>query len=171
MLQRHALYSIHADSKAPTTDVYVGNSVPGGTELRIRKRDAINNSMVKQRQGKITLSFSMTNRWTRKKDRKQRLEYRKALKKMLTSGRSGSVHPEEIGNEPGTKDPGTSEDGSKPYTRDACTPGVYESDNGMKEFLSTERTGRRNALTEYLRRQAETEDLPDRFDKLSVETG
>ncbi|CAL7948744.1 unnamed protein product [Xylocopa violacea] len=130
--------------------------------------------MVKQRQRKITLSFSMTNRWTRKKDRKQRLEYRKALKKMLTSGRSGSVHPEEIGNGPDTKDPGTSEDGSKTYTRDACTPGVYENDNGMKEFLSTERTGRRNALTEYLRRQAETEELSsvsDRFDKLSVETG
>lgn len=90
---------------------------------------------------------------------------------MLTSGRSGSVHPEEIGNGPGAKDPGTSEDGSKTYTRDACTPGVYENDNGMKEFLSTERTGRRNALTEYLRRQVETEDLPNRFDKLSVETG
>ncbi|OAD54559.1 hypothetical protein WN48_06614 [Eufriesea mexicana] len=92
---------------------------------------------------------------------------------MLTPGRSGSISPEEIGNGPDTKDPGAASNGSGTYMHSTRAPGTYDSDDRAKEFLSTGRTGRRNALTEILGRHAETGmlDLPDRFEELSVETG
>ncbi|XP_017879886.1 uncharacterized protein LOC108624836 [Ceratina calcarata] len=76
---------------------------------------------------------------------------------------------EEIGNGPDTKAPGAAGDGSGAYS-----PGDYESDVRAKEFLSTERTGRRNALTDLLDHHHHVEtgtlDLPNRFEKLTVET-
>lgn len=92
---------------------------------------------------------------------------------MLTPGRSGPVSPEEIGNGADTKDPGAGGNGSGTYIHGTRAPGTYDTDDRAKEFLSTGRTGRRNALTEILGRHAETGmlDLPDRFEELSVETG
>ncbi|XP_033179018.1 uncharacterized protein LOC100750086 isoform X1 [Bombus impatiens] len=91
---------------------------------------------------------------------------------MLTPGRSGSISPAEIGNVPDTKDPGATGNGSGTYMRGARSPGSYEGDDRAKEFLSTGRAGRRNALTEILGRHAEPAmlDLPDRFEELSMET-
>lgn len=92
---------------------------------------------------------------------------------MLTPGRSGSISPAEIGNVPDTKDPGATGNGSGTYMRGARSPGSYEGDDRAKEFLSTGRAGRRNALTEILGHHAEPAmlDLPDRFEELSMETG
>lgn len=85
---------------------------------------------------------------------------------MLTPRRSGPISPEQIDNGPETKDPGNVGNGS-------VTPGALENGEGTKEFLSTGRTGRRNALPDILGRHAETGllDLPDRFDELSTTTG
>ncbi|XP_043603589.1 uncharacterized protein LOC122576828 [Bombus pyrosoma] len=110
---------------------------------------------------------------TYKGRRRKRLLREKALKKMLTPGRSGSISPAEIGNVPDTKDPGATGNGSGgAYMRGARSPGSYEGDDRAKEFLSTGRAGRRNALTEILGRHAEPAmlDLPDRFEELSMET-
>ncbi|XP_053986404.1 uncharacterized protein LOC128880394 isoform X2 [Hylaeus volcanicus] len=84
---------------------------------------------------------------------------------MLTPRRSGPISPDEIGNVPDAKDPGPTGSGS-------VTPGSYENGEGAKEFLTTGRTGRRNALPNIMGRHAETGilDLPDRFDELSTNT-
>ncbi|XP_076235181.1 uncharacterized protein LOC143179739 isoform X2 [Calliopsis andreniformis] len=89
----------------------------------------------------------------------------RALKKMLTPRRSGPISPEEIGNGHETKDPGSTGNGS-------VTPGTFENGDGTKEFLSTGRTGRRNALPDIMGCHAETGllDLPDRFEELSTAT-
>lgn len=85
---------------------------------------------------------------------------------MLTPRRSGPISPEEFGNGPETKNPGTAGNSS-------VTPGGYENGEEAKEFLTTGRTGRRNALPNILGRHAETGllDLPDRFEELSTNTG
>ncbi|KOX78935.1 hypothetical protein WN51_08694 [Melipona quadrifasciata] len=96
-----------------------------------------------------------------------------SAKSMLTPGRSEPISPDEIGNGPDTKDPGARENDSATYVRGVRAPGSYEGDDRAKEFLSTGRTGRRNALTQILGCHAKTGmlDLPDRFEKLSMETG
>ncbi|KAI4473310.1 hypothetical protein M0804_015403 [Polistes exclamans] len=50
--------------------------------------------------------------------------------------------------------------------------GSKDDDNGTKAFLSTGRTGRRNALPDIHGKHAATSisDLPDRFGELSTET-
>ncbi|KAK9294837.1 hypothetical protein QLX08_010693 [Tetragonisca angustula] len=110
---------------------------------------------------------------TFKGGQRKRLLRAKALKKMLTPGRSEPISPDEIDNGPDTKDPGATENGSGTYLRGARAPGSYEGDDRAKEFLSTGRTGRRNALTQILGCHAKAGmlDLPDRFEKLSMETG
>lgn len=86
---------------------------------------------------------------------------------MLTPRRAGPVGPDEIGNGPDDKSASNSTSGS-------VTPGgTYENGDNSKEFLSTGRTGRRNALPDILGRHAETglSDLSDRFEELSTDTG
>ncbi|XP_043250091.1 uncharacterized protein LOC122396053 isoform X2 [Colletes gigas] len=98
--------------------------------------------------------------------RRRNLIIIKVLKKMLlTPRRSGSISPEEIDNGPETKDLGTAENGS-------VTPGAYENGEGAKEFLTTGRTGRRNAMPNILGRHAEIGllDLSNRFKELSTHT-
>lgn len=83
---------------------------------------------------------------------------------MLTPKRAGPISPEELGNASDVKDGNGSGNGS-------VTPGTYENGDGSKEFLSTGRTGRRNALPDILGRHAETglSDLPNRFEELSTD--
>ncbi|KAG7202796.1 hypothetical protein KM043_009959 [Ampulex compressa] len=97
--------------------------------------------------------------------RRKHLDRVKALRKMLNPRRGGPVSSEEIGNGPESKDNGATGSG-------AVSPGTYENGDGSKEFLSTGRTGRRNALPDILGRHAETglSDLPDRFEELSTHT-
>lgn len=86
---------------------------------------------------------------------------------MLTPRRAGPVGPEEIGDGPGDK-------GATGATSGSVTPGgSYENGDNSKEFLSTGRTGRRNALPDILGRHAETglSDLSDRFEEMSTHTG
>jgi len=86
--------------------------------------------------------------------------------RMLTPRRA-EVGPEEIGDGPGDK-------GTSSATSGSVTPGgSYENGDNSKEFLSTGRTGRRNALPNILGRHAETglSDLSDRFEELSTHTG
>ncbi|XP_015596545.1 uncharacterized protein LOC107268357 isoform X2 [Cephus cinctus] len=54
----------------------------------------------------------------------------------------------------------------------AVTPGSYTNGEGSKEFLSTGRTGRRNALPDILGQHADTgtADLPSRLEALTTET-
>ncbi|KYN18773.1 hypothetical protein ALC57_08931, partial [Trachymyrmex cornetzi] len=89
-----------------------------------------------------------------------------AVLRMLTPRRA-EVGPEEIGDGPGDK-------GTSNATSGSVTPGgSYENGDNSKEFLSTGRTGRRNALPNILGRHAETglSDLSDRFEELSTHTG
>ncbi|XP_015113693.1 uncharacterized protein LOC107038888 [Diachasma alloeum] len=53
----------------------------------------------------------------------------------------------------------------------AVTPG-YSNGEGSKEFLSTGRTGRRNAMPDILGQHAETgtADLPTRLERLTTES-
>jgi len=87
--------------------------------------------------------------------------------RMLTPRRAGPVgNPEEIGNGP--------DDKSASNASGSITPGgSYENGDNSKEFQSTGRTGRRNALPDILGRHAETglSDLSDRFEELSTDTG
>lgn len=90
-----------------------------------------------------------------------------AALRMLTPRRAGPVGPEEIGDGPGDKSASNATSGS-------VTPGgSYENGDNSKEFLSTGRTGRRNALPDILGRHAETglSDLSDRFEEMSTHTG
>ncbi|XP_025270609.1 uncharacterized protein LOC105259235 isoform X3 [Camponotus floridanus] len=85
--------------------------------------------------------------------------------RMLTPRRAGPVGPEEIGNGP--------DDKSASNASGSITPGgSYENGDNSKEFQSTGRTGRRNALPDILGRHAETglSDLSDRFEELSTDT-
>ncbi|XP_011647785.1 uncharacterized protein LOC105433962 [Pogonomyrmex barbatus] len=100
-----------------------------------------------------------------------RRRYRRKLKacakvlRMLTPRRAGPVGPEEIGDGP------ASDKGASNATSGSVTPGgSYENGDSSKEFLSTGRTGRRNALPDILGRHAETglSDLSDRFEELST---
>ncbi|XP_036145308.1 uncharacterized protein LOC105833469 isoform X1 [Monomorium pharaonis] len=86
--------------------------------------------------------------------------------RMLTPRQAGPVGPEEIGNEPGDKGAGNARSGS-------ITPGDYENGDNSKEFLSSNRTGRRNALPDIHGRHAKTglSDLSDRFEELSTHPG
>lgn len=87
---------------------------------------------------------------------------------MLTPRRAGPVGPEEIGDGPDDKS------ASNVSTSGSVTPGgSYENGDNSKEFLSTGRTGRRNALPDILGRHAETglSDLSDRFEEMSTDTG
>ncbi|XP_018399245.1 PREDICTED: uncharacterized protein LOC108776973 [Cyphomyrmex costatus] len=100
----------------------------------------------------------------------RKLRYRRKLTRakvlrMLTPRRT-EVGPEEIGDGPGDK-------GTSSSTSGSVTPGgSYENGDNSKEFLSTGRTGRRNALPNILGRHAETglSDLSDRFEELSTHT-
>lgn len=86
---------------------------------------------------------------------------------MLTPRRAGPVGPEEIG------DDGPGDKGASGATSGSVTPGgSYENGDNSKEFLSTGRTGRRNALPDILGRHAETglSDLSDRFEEMSTHT-
>src|SRR5580765_2329369 len=86
---------------------------------------------------------------------------------MLTPRRAGPVGPEEIGDGPDDKS-------ASNVTSGSVTPGgSYENGDNSKEFLSTGRTGRRNALPDILGRHAETglSDLSDRFEEMSTDTG
>lgn len=81
---------------------------------------------------------------------------------MLTPRRAG---PEEIGD--------GADKGANGAASGSVTPGSYENTEGSKEFMSTGRTGRRNALPNILGRHAKTglSDLSDRFGELSTHTG
>lgn len=84
--------------------------------------------------------------------------------RMLTPGRAGPVSADHI--EDGADDKNASN-----ATSGSITPGgSYENGDNSKEFLSTGRTGRRNALPNILGRHAETglSDLSDRFEELST---
>ncbi|XP_076624945.1 uncharacterized protein LOC143343685 isoform X2 [Colletes latitarsis] len=87
------------------------------------------------------------------------------VKTMLMRRHLESINPEEIDNGPETEDLGTAENGS-------VTPGAYENGEGAKEFLTTGRTGRRNAMPNILGRHAEIGllDLSNRFKELSTHT-
>ncbi|XP_050444825.1 uncharacterized protein LOC126848188 [Cataglyphis hispanica] len=86
--------------------------------------------------------------------------------RMLTPRRAGPVGPDEIGNGPDDKS------ASNPTSGSVTPGGTYENGDNSKEFLSTGRTGRRNALPDILGRHAETglSDLSDRFEELSTDT-
>ncbi|EFN77951.1 hypothetical protein EAI_03417 [Harpegnathos saltator] len=101
-----------------------------------------------------------------KGSRRKRL-VRVEVLRMLTPRRAGPVGPEEIGD--GPDDKGASNVASGSVTPD----GSYENTDGSKEFLSSGRTGRRNALPNILGRHAKTglSDLPDRFGALSTHSG
>ena len=77
---------------------------------------------------------------------------------MLASRQSTSINPEETGNEPETKNPGTSR---------------TEDGDMMEEYVWIGRTGRRNAMGYIWTRDAETRllDLPDLIKGLSTDTG
>lgn len=86
---------------------------------------------------------------------------------MLTPRQAGPMSPEELGN-------GSDGKSTSNVTSGLVTPGgSYEHGDNSKEFLSTGRTGRRNALPDILGRHAETglSDLSDRFEELSTHTG
>ncbi|XP_012217700.1 uncharacterized protein [Linepithema humile] len=103
---------------------------------------------------------------SRKGYRRKRLIRVKVLR-MLTPRRAGPVGPEELGD-------GSDDKGASNATSGSVTPGgSYEHGDNSKEFLSTGRTGRRNALPDILGRHAETglSDLSDRFEELSTHTG
>ena len=53
----------------------------------------------------------------------------------------------------------------------AVTPGSFSNGEGSKEFLSTGRTGRRNAMPDILGQHAETgtADLPARLEALTTD--
>lgn len=55
----------------------------------------------------------------------------------------------------------------------AVTPGSVSNGEGTKEFLSTGRTGRRNAMPDILGQHAETgtADLPSRLEALTTKSG
>lgn len=75
--------------------------------------------------------------------------------------------PEEIGGS------GPDDKSASNATSGSITPGgSYENGDNSKEFLTTGRTGRRNALPDILGRHAETglSDLSDRFEELSTDT-
>ncbi|XP_012283552.1 uncharacterized protein LOC105701402 isoform X2 [Orussus abietinus] len=54
----------------------------------------------------------------------------------------------------------------------AVTPGSYANGEGSKEFLSTGRTGRRNAMPDILGQHADvgTADLPSRLEALTTDS-
>ncbi|XP_072754930.1 uncharacterized protein [Anoplolepis gracilipes] len=86
--------------------------------------------------------------------------------RMLTPRRAEPVGPEEIGNSPDDKSASNATSGS-------VTPGgSYEHGDNSKEFLSTGRTGRRNALPNIMGRHAETglSDLSNQFREMSTDT-
>ncbi|XP_018346001.1 PREDICTED: uncharacterized protein LOC108750773 [Trachymyrmex septentrionalis] len=105
-----------------------------------------------------------TSGYASRKGYRRKLTRAKVLR-MLTPRRA-EVGPEEIGDGPGDK-------GTSSATSGSVTPGgSYENGDNSKEFLSTGRTGRRNALPNILGRHAETglSDLSDRFEELSTHT-
>ncbi|XP_077281274.1 uncharacterized protein LOC143907976 [Temnothorax americanus] len=109
--------------------------------------------------------FLATSGYTSRKGYRRKFTRAKVLR-MLTPRRAGPVGPEEIGDGPGDK-------GASSATSGSVTPGgSYENGDNSKEFLSTGRTGRRNALPDILGRHAETglSDLSDRFEDLSTNT-
>ncbi|XP_076666645.1 uncharacterized protein LOC143368143 isoform X1 [Andrena cerasifolii] len=89
--------------------------------------------------------------------RRKRLVRVKAAEKMLASRQSTPINPEETGNEPETKNPGTSR---------------TEDGDMMEEYIWIGRTGRRNAMGYIWTRDAETRllDLPDLIKGLSTVT-
>lgn len=109
--------------------------------------------------------FLATSGYASRKGYRRKLTRGKVLR-MLTPRRAGPVGPEEIGDGPGDK-------GATGATSGSVTPGgSYENGDNSKEFLSTGRTGRRNALPDILGRHAETglSDLSDRFEEMSTHT-
>ncbi|XP_076666648.1 uncharacterized protein LOC143368143 isoform X2 [Andrena cerasifolii] len=91
---------------------------------------------------------------TQQTDTLERLD---AAEKMLASRQSTPINPEETGNEPETKNPGTSR---------------TEDGDMMEEYIWIGRTGRRNAMGYIWTRDAETRllDLPDLIKGLSTVT-
>ncbi|XP_031833949.1 uncharacterized protein LOC116427577 [Nomia melanderi] len=93
----------------------------------------------------------------------KRNEYPNVAKLMQTPKRSGPNTPEEIDSGSQKKDPNATSDGNGSVTPNSC-------DGQLCKFLSTGRSGRRNAITDMLACHAEPGlvDLPDRFEDLSV---
>lgn len=85
---------------------------------------------------------------------------------MLTPRRAEPMSSDEIGN-------GCDKNTSNTTPGPVSPGGTFENGDNSKEFLSTGRTGRRNALPNILGRHAETglTDLSDRFEELSTHTG
>ena len=83
--------------------------------------------------------------------------------KMLSQAET-DVNPESVA---GLKEP----DSSKAGTSGAVTPGAVINGEGSEEFLSTGRTGRRNAMPDILGEHMETgtADLPEKFESLSTD--
>ncbi|XP_014214468.1 uncharacterized protein LOC106643732 [Copidosoma floridanum] len=77
--------------------------------------------------------------------------------------------------EPGV--PGTStgckDEGAAGSSSGAVTPSGFVNGEGTQEFLSTGRTGRRNAMPDILGQYAETgtADLPEKLEALSTDPG
>ncbi|XP_043275186.1 uncharacterized protein [Venturia canescens] len=87
---------------------------------------------------------------------------RRAVLRMLSQ-----KHPE-VETEPGE---GSAKGGGGRNDNGAVTPGSYANGDGSKEFLSTGRTGRRNAMPDILGHHAETgtADLSTRLGALTTE--
>ncbi|XP_076645883.1 uncharacterized protein LOC143355174 isoform X1 [Halictus rubicundus] len=98
-------------------------------------------------------------------------------KRSKTPDGSGSLTPEEEDNEfiddnePEKKNPSTSTDGSVIPGSEPVTPS--RRDAQLWEFLSTNRSARRNAITNVLRCHAKAGmlELPNRFEDLTVNIG
>ncbi|XP_039303698.1 uncharacterized protein LOC105196288 [Solenopsis invicta] len=106
-----------------------------------------------------------TSGYASRKGYRRKLTRAKVLR-MLTPRRAGPVGPEEIGDESGDKGP------SDPTSGSVTPGGSYENGDNSKEFLSSGRTGRRNALPNILGRHSKTglSDLSDRFEEMSTHT-
>ncbi|XP_043464391.1 uncharacterized protein LOC122499885 isoform X2 [Leptopilina heterotoma] len=100
-----------------------------------------------------TVSISVSDR-SRKRGRRKRL-FRAQVLRMLSQKQAGSSSEGETGSS-----------GSG-----AVTPGSFSNGEGSKEFLSTGRTGRRNAMPDILGQHAETgtADLPARLEALTTD--
>lgn len=67
---------------------------------------------------------------------------------------------------------GNNSSGNNGNDNGAVTPGSISNGEGSKEFLSTGRTGRRNAMPDILGQHADTgtADLPSRLEALTTDS-